>query len=258
MKRTLVSVLVLCVVSLPAVASAQDKKKKAREHFNQGEMYMQAAVYDLAIAEYEAAYKLVPSAHGFLFNIALALENWDKPDEALEHYKKFLKKSPNSDKAQETKARIIALERKIKNAEEAEARRKAEEEARIRAQGGTTGGDTGGTTGGDTGGDTGGTTGGDTGGTTGGAIGGGPGGGGPLGNGNGTGNGADLKRSVGPVDKDDGPSWGWIAAGAGLVAVGLIADLTPDSADNGELDPLDFVPLGLYGLGSFFIVRGVF
>ena len=237
MRRALIGFVVACLLAIPAVASAQNKKQKAREHFNQGEMYMQAGVYDLAIQEYKTAYKLVPLAHGFLFNIALAYEKWDKPAEALEAYKTYLEKEPEGDKAGETKARIIALDRKLKAAADADAKLQAEAEARRRAQqgdGGTAGGGTGGT-------------GTDPGGTTGLAA-----------NGNGSSNGADIIGGPGPADTGKGMKWGWVAAGAGLVVAGLAADLLPDSADNGKVDALDFVPVGLYGLGGFFVIRGVF
>jgi hypothetical protein len=43
-----------------------------------------------------------------------------------------------------------------------------------------------------------------------------------------------------------------------VVAGGVLADVLPDSGENGEWDATDFVPVGLYAAGGFFVYKGVF
>jgi hypothetical protein len=66
-----------------------------------------------------------------------------------------------------------------------------------------------------------------------------------------------VSRSSAPK-KDEGVSWRMIGVGAGLVAAGLVADLVPGSGRNERLDALDFLPVGLYGVGGILLVVGVF
>jgi Tfp pilus assembly protein PilF len=69
----------------------------------------------------------------------------------------------------------------------------------------------------------------------------------------------DKPEPVEPRAKDGGGlRWGWVAVGAGLIAGGIAADVLPESGDNGEWDATDFLPLGLYGAGGFFVYKGVF
>ncbi len=241
---------VTACVLLPAMAGAQSKrvKAKARQHSNQGEMYMQAGVYDLAIKEYEVAYRLVPSAHGFLFNIALAYEKWDKKDKALATYQRFLRRAANHSKAAETKARMIALRRKIQMEKEAASRRRAEEAARRRAERDRATQEQ-------------------------------------------AAKEAAAKEAAArqaaakeqaakdeaeaakrsqmtktveqpgeepEKEKKSGLSWGWVAVGTAVVLGGVFTDWGPPDARNGELNATDFVPVALYGVGGYFLYKGVF
>lgn len=102
---------VLAVVTL--LAGTARAEPTAEEHFQQGEMYMQAGVYDKAVQEYEASYKLAPTAHLLVFNVGLAYDKWGKRKPALEQLKSYLEKDPQGAKAAEAKARITRLEREI-------------------------------------------------------------------------------------------------------------------------------------------------
>lgn len=51
---------------------------------------------------------------------------------------------------------------------------------------------------------------------------------------------------------------GWIVVGGAMIVSGLAADLGAPNGDNGRLEPSDFVPVVLYGLGSAAVLRGVF
>src|SRR5690606_9003325 len=210
---------------LAATAVARPDKKKAREHFNQAEMFMMTGVYDQAAIEYQKAYEHAPTAHGFLFNIGLAHEKAGARQEAVRAYAAYLEKEPKGKKAAEARARMIALERAI----EAD-RRKTEpgepedpepdpEEPPPGVEAPPAGGPDPAITG---------------------------------------------ERPPGPAitarpgSARPGVSWGRVAIGAAAVATGLILDFAPGSASNGELDALDFLPLGFYGAGAFFVLTGAF
>jgi hypothetical protein len=55
-----------------------------------------------------------------------------------------------------------------------------------------------------------------------------------------------------------GVDWGWLVVGTAVIATGIVTDVVPDSGSNGELDGLDLLPIGLYGLGGYFMYEGVF
>ncbi|MGM0556534.1 MAG: hypothetical protein ACQEVA_09180 [Myxococcota bacterium] len=57
-------------------------------------------------------------------------------------------------------------------------------------------------------------------------------------------------------DKSSGGGW-WIAAGMGLVGGGLYFDVIADTASNGELDEVDFIPPSTYLLGGIAIIYGL-
>jgi tetratricopeptide (TPR) repeat protein len=223
-------VVVLTVaLAVPRLAGAQDAEAEARRHFEQAEMFMQARVYDKAIEEYSAAYRLAPTAHGLIYNIGLAYENWGKRSEALEKYRDYLDKDPGGEKAAEVRARIISLERTIAD-EEAEAARRAEEEKRRADDGPPDADETArravedaARSAEETRGE-------------------------PD---------AALSRDA-PAREKKGISWTLVGLGAGALAGGLAADLIPGSARNGKLDASDFLPLALYGAGGVLVVIAIF
>lgn len=51
---------------------------------------------------------------------------------------------------------------------------------------------------------------------------------------------------------------GNLAIGVGAIAAGVALDLIPQASSNGEVDPGDFVPVALYGIGAAFVYAGVF
>lgn len=63
---------------------------------------------------------------------------------------------------------------------------------------------------------------------------------------------------VEPIDKRHKSHRGWIVVGGTLLLTGLVADLAAPNGSNGKLDPSDFVPVALYGLGTAAVLRGVF
>jgi tetratricopeptide (TPR) repeat protein len=196
-------------------------KKKARAHFQRGKALQEAGSYDQAIAEYEAAYTLVPDP-AFVFNIARSLHLAARTDEALVKYREYVAVRPDGEIAAEAKEFILEIERAqaaraaeekarseqaAREQEQADAAERARQEERSRSQ--------------------------------------------------------TRSRTLAPpveagqkidVDRSSaghGTAWrvGWISAGAGLVAGGVIIDAVPDGGKNGTLEAADFAPLALYLAG---------
>ena len=223
MTRSRMALLIVLFLALPATAYGQDKAEKAHAHYDQAENYMKAEVYDLAIKEYRKGYKLMPEAHGFLFNIALAYQKWGRKDKALAAFEKYLERDPEGKKAAEARARAVALKRAIEAEEkEAEDRKREqdegdsgkeeEEEGREDRVADRTG---------------------------------------DILN-------EDELRDDEVAEPRAGRSWGMIALGAAIIAAGVAADLSPDTSSNGSVDALDFLPVGLYGVGALLVYRGAF
>ncbi len=110
-----------------AHAQAANRKVQAEEHYDQGKAYYKAGAFDLAVKEFLAGYELDPRA-GVLFNVARAFEELKNPPKAIEYYKKYTALGAAATAATEARARIVVLERQIKEGEEAEVRRKTDEE----------------------------------------------------------------------------------------------------------------------------------
>jgi hypothetical protein len=115
-------------VALAGPAAAQSKKEQAEVRYDQGKAYYRAGAYDLAIQEFLEGYKLDPRA-GVLFNIARGYEELKDRGKAIEYYKKYLDQGAQATAATEARARMVALERAIKDDDE---RKKAEAAERER------------------------------------------------------------------------------------------------------------------------------
>jgi tetratricopeptide (TPR) repeat protein len=143
--------IIVALLVLGHVASAQPTagdRAKAASHFKQGQLYFKDADYDRALAEYEAAYALSPEPL-LIFNIALCHDRAQRPEKALENFRRYLDLAPNGQVADEAREDVARLTRVVdaivakrteeerataeqRAAREAEAARKADEERRAR------------------------------------------------------------------------------------------------------------------------------
>jgi tetratricopeptide (TPR) repeat protein len=89
--------LVLLALAITArVAVAQDPRAtQARQRFESGMAHFNLDEFAEALADFEAGYRLKPSPE-FLFNIAQSYRKLDKPDKALEFYRKYLMAKPDA------------------------------------------------------------------------------------------------------------------------------------------------------------------
>ena len=121
----------------PAAVRQSDADRtttEARRHFEQGREFLDAGLYDKAIAEFETAlsYQRAPE---LLFNIAQAFRLKGDAKQARETYKRFIEVSPRGPIADEARGHIEALTRQIEDdARAREAERQREEAERRRRE----------------------------------------------------------------------------------------------------------------------------
>jgi len=122
MRNALIALVVVCVAG---TARADEKTDKARAHFRAAQAHFQAGRYDPAIAEYQAAYALVPKPE-LLFNIGSAYRKkaevtHDAADKhaAIDYYKKYLDSDPSAKAATDATTYIASLSRELEEAEAA-------------------------------------------------------------------------------------------------------------------------------------------
>lgn len=120
---------IVCSMLLPQTVSAQPttarpkstdtgpKTVEARRHFKQGREFLDANAYPEAIAEFEAAFSLVPLPE-FLFNIAQAYRLEDDAEHALQMYTRFIEVVPDGSIADEARAHIAVLTKEISDAKQ--------------------------------------------------------------------------------------------------------------------------------------------
>jgi tetratricopeptide (TPR) repeat protein len=116
--RTLIAALLLVSAAgathadevSPAIrAKAKARIKKARGAYEAGNL-------DLAVSEYQAAYKLLPVSD-ILFNIGQILRVKEARPAAIQSYRKYLEADPQGSHADEARANIAAITRELVPAE---------------------------------------------------------------------------------------------------------------------------------------------
>jgi len=99
----------------PAPGPDADGRAKAAAHFKQGQAFFQRGDYDRALTEYQAAFEL--SAEPLLvFNIALCHDRANRPEQALEDFRRYLAQAPNgpvADEARDDVARLTPIVDKL-------------------------------------------------------------------------------------------------------------------------------------------------
>jgi tetratricopeptide (TPR) repeat protein len=98
--------------------AADTSKEEARQHYRKGEQLFDVGRWDEAAAEFEQAYAL-KSDPIFIYNMAQAYRRKGEAKRALELYKNFLIKAPNTPKRAEVEERIAALQEQVEQANRA-------------------------------------------------------------------------------------------------------------------------------------------
>ena len=120
---------IICSMLLPQTISAQPatarpksadtdpKAVEARRHFKQGREFLDANAYPEAIAEFEAAFSLVPLPE-LLFDIAQAYRLKGDAKQALQMYTRFIEVIPDGPIADEARAHIAVLTKELSDAKQ--------------------------------------------------------------------------------------------------------------------------------------------
>jgi hypothetical protein len=119
------SLIILSALCLGARAYADDRSE-ARQHYQTGVKYYSAGDYRGAIREFSAAQQLAPADLNN-YNLALCYDKLGDAEPAIQYYRAFLDKQPNSDKRAEIEASISRLEAAARSA----AGKKADETRRL-------------------------------------------------------------------------------------------------------------------------------
>jgi hypothetical protein len=93
-------------------AEQKDRVKHADARTDQGMEYLQQQLYDQALVEFQAAYKLSP-VPGLLFDIAVAYYNKHDRANALAYFQKYADADPDGPKVKEAHKRIAELTREL-------------------------------------------------------------------------------------------------------------------------------------------------
>jgi tetratricopeptide (TPR) repeat protein len=121
--------LIILFVSSTALAQ-QNNAKVAEQHFNQGQKAYTAGEYDKAMKEFLAAYQAFP-ANTLLFNIGQTYRMQGDHEKALAYYQKYVEFEPNGGQVGEAKQHIQELKAEV---EAARRQKEAEDAARAQAE----------------------------------------------------------------------------------------------------------------------------
>jgi tetratricopeptide (TPR) repeat protein len=108
---------VMALLALSAGAAVGNDLDSAREHYVKGTRAYDLGLYDEAIAEYKAAYKIKDDP-AFLFNLGQAYRLANHPAEALHFYKTYLGKVPEAPNRAEVEAKIAEMSRLVEEQKE--------------------------------------------------------------------------------------------------------------------------------------------
>ncbi len=106
----------LAVAPRPTRAQPVDPLVEMREHFDKGQSYYAERKYELAAAEFRAAYEAKPSA-SLLYDEAVCYEKMKNYSKAVSLFKEYLTKQPQAKDRADTESRIRSLEAAITKAQ---------------------------------------------------------------------------------------------------------------------------------------------
>lgn len=124
--------LVLALVVAFATPVSADSRSDARNHYQAGVAAYGSGDYKSAIREFSAAQQLAPADLNN-YNLALCYDKLGDPEPAIQYYRAYLDKVPNTDKRGEIEASISRLESAAKSiaAKKAEEARRLEEAKKV-------------------------------------------------------------------------------------------------------------------------------
>lgn len=120
--------LALALAFVGASPALADDRSEARTHYQAGVKFYAGGDYRSAIREFSAAQQLAPADLNN-YNLALCYDKLGDAEPAVQYYRAYLDKQPNTDKRAEIDASIQRLDAAAKSA----AAKKAEEKARVEA-----------------------------------------------------------------------------------------------------------------------------
>src|SRR5213595_2135419 len=100
--------MVSLLLAPPAWAAPDGATAEAKQHYNKAIQYYDLGRFEEAAKEFEAAYELKQDPT-LLYNLAQAYRRMGSGKRALELYKNFLRKVPETPLREEVEARIAAL-----------------------------------------------------------------------------------------------------------------------------------------------------
>src|SRR5687768_1077378 len=107
------SIAALGILLIATPVFAEDVREEAKRHFANGESFYRAADYKSAIAEFQAADKLVPSPI-LAFNMGLCHEKLGDGEQAVTLYRTYLERRPDAPNKAQVEARITRLDAELK------------------------------------------------------------------------------------------------------------------------------------------------
>jgi hypothetical protein len=124
--RMLFIALALAFVGASASPAFADDRSEARTHYQAGVKFYAGGDYRSAIREFSAAQQLAPADLNN-YNLALCYDKLGDAEPAVQYYRAYLDKVPNTDKRAEIDASVARLDAAAKSA----AAKKAEEARRV-------------------------------------------------------------------------------------------------------------------------------
>lgn len=120
----------LLVGARAAAEPSAQAVRAAKQHYTEGKKFQDAANYDAAVVEYEAAYKLAPKPV-LLFNIGQCYRLKGDKERAIAAYEQFLAAAPDDPVAGDAREYVTTLKLRIEVDKAEAASKRAAEEAEV-------------------------------------------------------------------------------------------------------------------------------